>query len=738
VETAKGKSREEIINRLSDRIDSFENYTRPHAHLMADLAAHLGRRLGLTPPDITAITEAALLHDLGLYTMMPAYHSTPGPLTFDERMDLWRHPIIGEQQMAKRDSMRHAQLLVRWHHEWWNGSGYPDMLAFEDIPIGARILRAVELYSALVSDRPYRAALNRDQAIETLKASAGIECDPYIVKALVALLEDIHAQTEATAEPALAAETQANASEKNGAPDTDTSAAWSPAVEPRSQSSEAAQAAVDQNRPGETLQSTTEAGASAARPYAGEFSNLSSRVTEISQVAPATEAAPTEPIEETVKSHATSEPETRELESHKLESREVRTHTSETHELETHESETRKAETHEADSRESEIRKSETPVPETHPPDASNSPRIESHVREPESRRIATESRTAAMESGARPASILGAQKARARVKDFAESQPPPWYQWTSSRYNKKSLLGYEASVLRQVEFRSIAIPFTNLSRLDWYLKAWGKLIFANDPRAWAGTAARAMVEAKEPLSEDQIMRVLEDVYVPGTRLMNPELRRWFGETDAWWMDNLRRNIDALEDETLRAQAMVLGMKTGDYALSFQEETRDLRRPLTTIFWRLAGRAFIGPAGHPNNRGNNMPAEEFLKRVRADLLYLSLPTAHTEQAGAEARSEWRESWVRASTGGGAEDMRRLMTAPQSKQSYLALIDKLLRSASHMKTWAIGYQEIGLASASDIAELVKEYRPVRATYSKDLTEVAGGLRSFILIAEKMTA
>jgi hypothetical protein len=323
-----------------------------------------------------------------------------------------------------------------------------------------------------------------------------------------------------------------------------------------------------------------------------------------------------------------------------------------------------------------------------------------------------------------------------AEIADFVEDEPPRWQKWTSSRYNKKSLLGFEASVLRQIEFRSIAIPFCNLSRLDWYLKAWGKLIFANDPRAWAGTAARAMVEAREPLSEDHIMRVLEDVYVPGAKLANPELRRWFGETDAWWMDNLRRNIDALEDETLRAQAMVLGMKTGDYALSFDEETRDLRRPLTTVFWRLAGRAFIGPAGHLHNRGYNLPAEDFLKRARADLLYMSLPIAHTQASGAEARAEWRESWVRQATGEG--NAKQLMAAPQSKQAYLALIDRLLRSGSHIRTWAIGYQEIGLASASDIVELIKEYRSVRATYSKDLTEVAGGLRSFIIIADKLTA
>ena len=82
METAKGKTREEAITRLADRIDSFKNYTNPHSRLMANLAAHLARRLGLTEPDIHAIAEAAFLHDIGLHAMMPAYQLTPGPLSF--------------------------------------------------------------------------------------------------------------------------------------------------------------------------------------------------------------------------------------------------------------------------------------------------------------------------------------------------------------------------------------------------------------------------------------------------------------------------------------------------------------------------------------------------------------------------------------------------------------------------------------------------------------------------------
>jgi hypothetical protein len=324
------------------------------------------------------------------------------------------------------------------------------------------------------------------------------------------------------------------------------------------------------------------------------------------------------------------------------------------------------------------------------------------------------------------------------RLREFNDDQAAKWCGWQSSSYNRKSLLGFEASVLRQVEFRSIAIPFFGWTRLDLYLKAWGKLILANDPRAWAAAVARAMLESRAALGEEQIARVLEDVYVPGVRLGNPELRRWFGETDAWWMDNLRRNIESLEDESCRAQALAIGLMTGDYALSFTEETRELRRPLTTIFWRLAGRALAGPAGYAPSRSTNLPAEEFIRHARADLLYLSLPAAHTTRAGAEARSEWREAWVRASASAEANDLHRLTTAPQSKHAYLAMIDRLLRAASHLRTWAIGYQEIGLTSAAEITELIQEHRPVRATYSKDLTEVAGGLRNYIIVADRTTA
>ena len=628
METAKGKTREETINRLADRIDTFEKYTQPHSRLMTALATSLARRFGLAASDVEAVAEAAMLHDIGLYAMSPAYHSLARPLSFEARLDLWRHPVIGEQQMSKRDAGRHAQLLVRWHHEWWNGSGYPDMLAFEDIPIGARILRAVELYCALLGDRPYRSALAEGDALEALTSSGGIECDPYVVKALLALLDEV--------------------------------------AEPTNEQF-----------------SAQSAGPASAEPEPAPKIGLpinESLVTEPSAFVRGPERSNIEPLNESaiVLSDEVSAPNSWQ---------------------------------------------SENEAPTIAPTVIDTA--LNENAMEPPAVADTTQA-TEAQASPPRRAELL-----LLRVRStIGRAEAGEWHGWRASSYNKKTLLGFQASVLRQIEFRSISIPFWNDARLDLYLKAWAKVIFANDPRAWASTVARARVEAGAPIPEEVIAHVLHDVYVPGARLANPDLRRWFSETDAWWMDNLRRNIDALEDQLARAQAMTLGLQTGDYALSFDDETRELRRPLTTVFWRLAGRAIAGPASQPGNRSFCLPVEEFIRQARADVLFLSLPSGHSDRGGAEARNDWRESWVN-----GAAAEKAQTATPQSKQSHLNSIERLLRLATNYRSWAIEYQEPGLASALDLVELIKEYRPVRATYSKDVTEVAGGLRSYIIVGEK---
>jgi HD-GYP domain-containing protein (c-di-GMP phosphodiesterase class II) len=130
---------------------------------------------------------AALAHDLGEVAMNRDYIHRQGELNDDERMDLARHPLFSEREAATAGADRGAQLLVRWHHEWWNGSGYPDGLRFEQIPLGARILRVADAYASLTDARPFRDAYSEQQARQHLIEWTGIEFDPRVVRVLLAL-----------------------------------------------------------------------------------------------------------------------------------------------------------------------------------------------------------------------------------------------------------------------------------------------------------------------------------------------------------------------------------------------------------------------------------------------------------------------------------------------------------------------------------------------------------------------
>ncbi len=611
MKNSSGKPEAESFASLAERIDAFEKYTHPHARAMCEVAERLAQRLGLPQSDAKAIGDAAMLHDIGLYVMNATYTAQPRPLTFEERMDVWRHPVIGEQQMAQRGTTRQAQLLVRWHQEWWNGTGYPDGLSFEDIPIGARILRAVDLFSALISNRPYRPAFDDEQVIEVLQAAAGVECDPYVIAALLELLDDLHRhfQQQSEGEPG--------------------------------------------NVPSEAH----------GNPYlaAAVFSSSDGSLTGDSQ--------PQDPPVSLAEPAVFDPPS---------------------------------------------LPKPHLPTPE--PTGAQPAAAVWRAPEKPPSR------------------FRLDIERLIAQGKEIDLLDAPRWQQWGRSGYNRKALLGFQASVLRQLDFRSIALALSGGTRLDWYLKAWGKVIYSNDPRAWAAQIARAMMESREALGEEQIAQLLQDVYVPGVRLHNRELRGWFSEMDSWWLDNLRRNLEQIEDDGLRAQAIYFGLQTGDYALSFTDATAELKRPLSSVFWRMAGRFTLGAPSHSNNRTFNQSVEEFASHSRADLFYLNLPAAQIERTGSETRFDWRESWVRGGSPHSEDQALKLMLTSQSKHTYLAMFERILCAAAHIRVWAIEYQETGLASAHDITEIIKKHRSVRATYAKDLTEVAGGLRNYIIVAD----
>ena len=169
--------------------DEFESYQHAHATRIAAIADALASGLHLAPHDRRSLRAAALMHDLGEVAMERDYIQRAGQLSEEEWLDLQRHPVIGEQECARVGADRAVQLLVRWHHEWWNGSGYPDGLAQKQIPLAARILRVADAYASLTDRRPYRSALTEAEAREQLVQRAGIEFDPKVVLLFLSLPE---------------------------------------------------------------------------------------------------------------------------------------------------------------------------------------------------------------------------------------------------------------------------------------------------------------------------------------------------------------------------------------------------------------------------------------------------------------------------------------------------------------------------------------------------------------------
>ena len=177
----------EAFTQLAKTTDKFERYDHPHAQRIAAIADEIAKAFHLARHDRGSLHAAALLHDLGEVAMERDYIQATGPLSTEERLDLARHPVIGEREASRVGADRAAQLLVRWHHEWWNGAGYPDALRREEIPLAARILRVADSYASLTDVRPFRDAMTEESARRVLIDRAGIEFDPGVVNVFLSL-----------------------------------------------------------------------------------------------------------------------------------------------------------------------------------------------------------------------------------------------------------------------------------------------------------------------------------------------------------------------------------------------------------------------------------------------------------------------------------------------------------------------------------------------------------------------
>jgi diguanylate cyclase (GGDEF)-like protein len=179
---------QQLTNVLSSVVAERDPLLQDHVDDVAKHAREVGARLGCDHEELTRIEQAAVLHDIGKMAIPDAILDKPGPLNQAETAFMRTHTMIGERMLAVAPALRAASKLVRWSHEAWDGSGYPDQLAGEDIPLGARIIAVCDAYSAMVSTRPYKAAMSSRAALDELMRCAGTQFDPRVVDVFISVV----------------------------------------------------------------------------------------------------------------------------------------------------------------------------------------------------------------------------------------------------------------------------------------------------------------------------------------------------------------------------------------------------------------------------------------------------------------------------------------------------------------------------------------------------------------------
>lgn len=179
---------EQTIGALANAVDARDRYTRGHSNRVSHISEAMCRVMKLAESEIEKIKWAGLLHDVGKIGIRDNILLKPGPLSRDERILMNQHPTIGAEIVAPAKSLAPEAPLIRAHHEWINGSGYPDGLEYADIPLGSRIMTVADAYEAMTSSRPYRLSpLTHEQAVSELEKYSGLQFDPEIVPVLVGL-----------------------------------------------------------------------------------------------------------------------------------------------------------------------------------------------------------------------------------------------------------------------------------------------------------------------------------------------------------------------------------------------------------------------------------------------------------------------------------------------------------------------------------------------------------------------
>ena len=176
------------VEALANAAEANDRYTSTHAREIKELALRVASELELPAERMEQLELGALFHDIGKIGVATSILRKRGPLSPEERDEIEKHPEWGERILSPIDELAEVRPIVRHCHERWDGAGYPDRLAGEEIPLAARVVCCCDAFSAMTTDRPYRPARSREAALAELQACSGTQFDPQVVEALARII----------------------------------------------------------------------------------------------------------------------------------------------------------------------------------------------------------------------------------------------------------------------------------------------------------------------------------------------------------------------------------------------------------------------------------------------------------------------------------------------------------------------------------------------------------------------
>ncbi|MDD5645087.1 MAG: HD-GYP domain-containing protein [bacterium] len=179
------KSSLNTLEVLAEALDARDHYTSGHSKRVTDFSVHIAEIMKLPHKEVEVIKQAGLLHDIGKIGIRDEILLKPGKLTRDEYELIKQHPLKGYKMLKGLSFLENALDCILYHHEQFDGTGYPEGLKGEDIPIGARIIHVADTVDAMTTERPYRKALTLETAIDELKKFKGVLFDPSVVEAFL-------------------------------------------------------------------------------------------------------------------------------------------------------------------------------------------------------------------------------------------------------------------------------------------------------------------------------------------------------------------------------------------------------------------------------------------------------------------------------------------------------------------------------------------------------------------------